>query len=90
MAKLISAKLGQEAIYDWFDHELNGYPVDTVQLPRYRLISGGLLQFLNPYVGWCPTNVPPLFDIPIHEAITKLAVYRPGDHFYLSPLERTR
>ena len=78
MAKMISTKLGQGDVHNWFDHELNGYPIDTGALPNYRLISGGLLEFFNPMVGWSPTTVPPLCDIPIHEAITKLAVYRPG------------
>jgi hypothetical protein len=87
MAKMISAKLGQGDVYDWFNHELNGYPIDSAALPNYRLISGGQLEYFNPQLGWCPTTVPPLFDIPIHEPITKLAVYRPGDHFYLSPAE---
>jgi len=88
MAKMISVKLGQGDVYDWFDHELHGYPIDTVALPDYRLIGGGQLEFSNPYIGWCPTSIPPLVDIPIHEAITKLDVYRPGDRFYLSPAEK--
>jgi hypothetical protein len=86
-AKLISSKLGKGKIEDWIDHELNGYPVDSA-LPEYRIISGGQLQFYNPYHGWLPAMTPAILDIPISEPITKLAVYKRGDRFYLSPPEK--
>jgi hypothetical protein len=84
-AKLISAKLGLGTIQEWIEHELNGYPLDLAILPDYRVISGGQLQFCNPYHGWIPAMASPIVDIPIRGAVTKLAVYKPGDHFYVSP-----
>jgi len=81
MAKMISAKLGQEDLYEWFGQELNGYP-DGVALPQYLLVSGGQLEFRDPHFGWQQAMVPPLNEIPIHEAITKLSVFGAKDRFY--------
>jgi len=58
-AKIIAYKLGLEDLTEWATKELGGYtstdPADTI--PRYRYISGGTLQFFNPYHGYCSAQV---------------------------------
>jgi hypothetical protein len=49
-AKLISSKLDLNDISSWISLELNGYGQDEV--PEYRQITGGNLQYFNPYRGW--------------------------------------
>jgi hypothetical protein len=86
-AKLISAKLGLDSIQDWITHELNGYP-DVAALPKYRFISGGQLQFLNPMHGWLPAMASPILDVPIFEPISKLTTHKPGDRVFFGPAEK--
>lgn len=58
-AKIIAYKLGLEDLTEWATKEVGGYTstdlADTI--PKYRHISGGTLQFFNPYRGYCPTYI---------------------------------
>ena len=87
-AKLISVKLGLPVVQDWIEHELNGYPFDPPKLPKYRIISGGQLQFYNPAHGWLPAMAQALSAVPVHQPIPELEAFDKGDRLYFSPKRR--
>ena len=49
-AKVISTELELMDISAWIELELVGY--NNTQVPKYRTIEGGDLQYFNPYSGW--------------------------------------
>ena len=53
--KILLHQIGKKELVGWVNNELNGYP-DVAALPKYRFISGGQLQFLNPMHGWLPAT----------------------------------
>jgi hypothetical protein len=77
-AKLISVKLEKGSIQDWIEHELNGYPSDLAELPKYRILSGGQLQFLNPGHGWRPVLGSPPMKADVRQSIAELEAFKPG------------
>ncbi|SMP54404.1 hypothetical protein SAMN06298221_107166 [Sphaerochaeta associata] len=58
-AKIIAYKLGLEDLTEWATKEVGGYTsTDLAEtIPRYRHISGGTIEFFNPYRGYCPTYI---------------------------------
>lgn len=56
-AFVISSKLNLKEFKNWINHELFGYPDQTIT-PEYRKVTT-TLSFFNPYRGWIPANVPP-------------------------------
>lgn len=84
-AKLISAKLELAVVQDWIEHELDGYPSDLAKLPKYRLISGGQLQFYNPVHGWLNAMAQAFSNIPVLAPIAELEAYDKGDLLYILP-----
>jgi hypothetical protein len=89
-AKLISAKLELAVVQDWIGHELDGYPIDSAKLPKYRFISGGQLQFYNPAHGWIPAMAQAFTNIPIYRPIAELESYNKGDLLYFMPAKKIR
>src|SRR5260370_14640140 len=86
-AKLISAKLELAVVQDWIGHELDGYPIDSAKLPKYRFISGGQLQFYNPMHGWIPAMAQAFSNISVFRPIAQLEAYNKGDLLYSIPAQ---
>ena len=71
--RIISQKLGFKELLTWVKREVGGYaPEDPIEMiPTYRHITGGSIEFFNPYHGYSPTFID---DVDIKKSLEKIVI----------------